>query len=298
MSVLHPIRSPRGFTIIPVHYSHDPAKSSNPEWLEAEQKKYSRPDEWDKEMEIDFRSRAGKPAYPAFRRSLHLRKGLTETYIPMLPLCLQVDFNVDPMVWEVGQIVKGRPKVFNEIRLPGPEGGSATIEAMVREFRNLYPSHRARVSVYGDATGHARTSQTGQSDYALMKLAFRGYSGELEWKVPAANPLVKDRLNAVNRMLSGVDGLPGIEIDEDNCPELVRDLEEVVLIEKKAAGGAPSIDILKVYDPSDPYHERTHASDCVGYLISREWPVAIEAVRATSAKARPPLKFGRLLGDV
>jgi hypothetical protein len=208
-----------------------------------------------------------------------------------------VDFNVSPMVWEIGQIQKARPKVINEIRLPGPEGGSATIEAMVREFRNLYPSHRGYVVIYGDATGHTRTAQTGQSDYALIRLAFRGYSAELEFKVPAANPFVKDRLNAVNRMFRGVDGLPGIEIDEDNCPELLRDLEEVVLIEKKAAGGAPSIDILKTYDPTDPYHERTHASDDLGYFIAREWPVAMEAVRAASSKAQPPLKYGKLLGD-
>jgi hypothetical protein len=196
-----------------------------------------------------------------------------------------VDFNVSPMVWEVAQIHKGKPRWINEVRL-----APASIDEMVREFRNLYPAHPGELWIYGDATGKGRTAQTGKSDYDLMRLAFQGYGAPLVFKVPQANPLVRDRLNAVNRMLRSVDGLPGLEIDPERCPELVRDLEECVLRDDGK-------DLLKVYDSADPYHERTHASDDVGYFIWREWPVSAEAQRRMLSKPRAPLKYGRMLGD-
>lgn len=288
MPVLHPIVSPRGFTILPVHYSHDPEKTAA--WADAKRATYPTEDRWMQEMEIDFRSHAGNPAYPAFKRAVHLVPGLS--YLPQLPLCLMVDFNVSPMIWLVGQIVKGKPRIIAQVKR-----APTSIEEMVREFRNMYPAHPADLVIYGDATGNARTAQTARSDYDLLRLAFRGYSGDLVMKVPASNPFIKDRLNAVNRMLKGADGLPGIEIDDEACPDLVRDLEEVVLVEKKTSSGQAGIDILKSHDPEDPYHERTHASDGLGYFIHREWPVALEQSRSKRSASRPPLKFGKMLGD-
>jgi hypothetical protein len=111
-------------------------------------------------------------------------------------------------------------------------------------------------------------------------------------KVGRDNPREKDRINAVNLKLKGIDGRAGLRVDVDGCPDLVRDFAEVAL-RPDGAG------VLKIRDRGDPYHERTHASDGVGYLIGREWPTVDEAHRAmTKPKPRPPRQYGRLLGEL
>ncbi len=62
LRILKPIRTPRGFLVVPIHYSHDPEKDN--EWLMAQRQKYQseRDDwekDWDREMEMDSRSRKG-----------------------------------------------------------------------------------------------------------------------------------------------------------------------------------------------------------------------------------------------
>ena len=282
MTVLQTYRSPRGFLVVPVHYTHDPEKRGN--WAAVERAKYPRVEAWAQEMEIDFSAWTGRPAYPAYSRRVHVA---TEPliYDPRLPLRLAMDFNVSPMVWEVCQVRSSRLYVLSEISLT-----PASIEKCVIEFRNQYPSHQGQLIIYGDASGRARTSQTGQTDYDLVRLNFRGYPAELVFKVPLANPLVKDRLNAFARRLKGEDDASWLTMDP-SCTELIADMEEVTL-EAKGSG------ILKSSDPKNPYYRRTHASDALGYLIAQEWPVFMEAVAATDNSPRKPLKYGRLVGGM
>jgi hypothetical protein len=161
---------------------------------------------------------------------------------------------------------------------------------MVEEFRNAYPAHPAGICVYGDATGNARTGQTAQSDYDLLRIALRGYPTPISWKVPADNPDEKDRRNAFNAKLKPPDGMPGMRISP-KCKELIEDLQAVVLRPDQKK-------ILKVYDGKDPYARRTHASDAAGYLVSREWPLVQVASSALRKPSAPAMKPGRLLGDI
>lgn len=281
--VLRSIRSPRGFYILPIHYSADPVKDAA--WYASERRKHEREEDWNREFEIDFTAVSGIRAYPAFRHELHCVAGLQ--IIPTLPLCLMCDFNVAPHIWIVGQIHGGqRLDCVRQLRL-NPGG----VADMVREFRNRWPAHQAGVWVYGDATGQYRDVQTTQSDYDLLVASFRGYSSPPELRVPRDNPREKNRIDALNTRLRDTDGQAHIRIDPEGCPDLVRDLAECVL---KPDGSG----VLKVRDSHDPYHERTHASDGVGYLVWREWPTADEAMRAaTKPKPREPLIYKRLLGE-
>lgn len=285
MRVLDLIRSPRGFAIVPVHYSHDPAKDDA--WFARERGKYSidglTSADWDREMEIDFTAQSGVRVYQPFRPELHCVQGLE--VVPHLPLRLCCDFNVSPCVFVVAQVVRSWVQFIGQVKL-----APATVSAMVREFRNLFPNHPAEVWVYGDAAGRGRDVQTGQSDYDLLQAAFRGYSSAVVLKIPKDNPRVKDRVNAVNAKLMTADGVPGIRIDPVACPELVRDLAEVVWNPKQT-------DIHKVTNPRDPYHERTHASDAAGYLIAWEWPTIQQVVPLDSqSQPRPPRVYGNVLG--
>jgi hypothetical protein len=275
-----------GWAIVPIHYSLDPEKTEA--WAAHEKERYRasglpNPDGvWQREMEIDFSATAGALAYPNYHESIHCVPG----EIPVqrgIPLCLWMDFNVAPMVWGVAQIVHGW---LNCIRTFSLE--PATIALMCVEFRNLYPSHSAELWIYGDAAGHSRTSQTAQSDYDLVRIGLVGYNVPIVHKVPIDNPDEKDRLNAVNTKLKPPDGMPGMRISKPNCPHLVADFEQVVLNNRGK--------LAKTYDFSNPYSKLTHASDGVGYLISREWPVA-KLVSRPAPKAKP-LKYDRLLGDL
>jgi hypothetical protein len=283
MSVLHPIRAPNGFTIVPIHYSHDVEKDTA--WAARERLKYTAGGgtdaDWQREMEIDFTAQAGALAYPSYRSSIHLIKRIEP--VAGVPLCLAADFNVQPMVWVVAQVLHGWVNCLRTIGL-----SPATVARMVVEFRNCYPSHNAELWIYGDATGSARDHQTGQTDYDLIRIAFGGYNAPLVFKVPLANPLEKDRLNAVNVKLLAPDGRPGIRIDAERCPELVEDFEQVVLDSRGK--------IAKTYDSRNPYSRRTHASDALGYLVTREWPVG--KFKRAATKPAAPLKYGRVLGDI
>jgi hypothetical protein len=97
-----------------------------------------------------------------------------------------------------------------------------------------------------------------------------GYPAPVRLKVPASNPPVADRLNAVNMALSGFDGQIGVAIDP-RCKELVTDLEQVVL--------AQNASIKKSSDKRDPYYRRTHISDALGYWVHSVKPVVLQRPR-------------------
>lgn len=278
MNTLRLYRSPRGFAVVPIHYSHDSEKGAA--WVAEQRSHFTRLEDWEREMEINFQAQTGSPAYPNYKDQIHLIDG--SAVRPGLPLCLCMDFNVQPMVWEVAQIWGGLPYFLDEVVIDN----DATVQKAVLEFRNRYPAHRGELHIYGDATGKAR-GQTAQSDYQLVELAFRGYPSPIVMKVPAENPREKDRINAVNRKLLGQDGKAGLYIDKDRCPELVKDFREVVT----GRDGK----VKKVYDPKDPYSRRTHASDDAGYFIWREWPISSE-IFPTQPKAVQPLRVKHVLG--
>lgn len=202
---------------------------------------------------------SGSRVYSAFDRSIHVSDDLQLS--PHLPICWAWDFNVAPMVSVIGQYQHGKFVVLRECVM---EQGSIT--EMVEWVRDLYPAHPAGIWIYGDATGQSRTAQTGASDYAMIMQGMRSYPSAVRLKIPSTNPLIRDRINAVNRALVDENGTVGVKIDRKQCPELIKDLEEVVY---DARGR-----IKKTTDPKDPYTKRTHVSDAFGYWVVATAPVA------------------------
>lgn len=282
MPVLKRIRSPRGFTIVPVHYSHDPARNS--QWVLEEKPKYATEEDWNREQEIDFRSIVGNPAYPNWSDHIHVDDSVS--LIEALPLCVACDFNVNPCIWEVCQIVRGSHlHVFDEIAL-----GPIDVDGMVKELRNRYPTHSAPVIFYGDATGRATTVHANTGAWDLVRLHMSGYPVPVEYRVLQSNPPVTDRLGAVSSRLQDADGRSWIRV-HPRCMELIADGNEVVLDDK---GNREK----QVYDREDPYHRRTHAFSAIGYLIHREWPLPITVGRSQPRKRPRERRYGKLLGSV
>lgn len=202
----------------------------------------------------------GTIAYTGFSRGIHIDPRITaENRDQRIPLCLCVDFNVSPCVWVVGQYIDDVWYFFDEIVMD-----SCNVGMMVEEFRRRYPTHGARLYIYGDQTGTNRSSQTGVSHYYLMGEGFKGYPVPVEQRLPERNPPVVDRLNAVNRAFSGSDGRVGI-VFGPHCEMSIADCEEVL---RDPRGG-----IKKSHHPEDPYYQRTHAMDAVGYAVAFVNPV-------------------------
>jgi hypothetical protein len=202
----------------------------------------------------------GTLAYPAYARAVHFDPYLTPDRMdPRLPLCLCVDFNVSPCVWEIGQHDADCWKFYDEIQMD-----ICNIPSMTEEFRRLYPTWSAPIYIYGDQTGKNRSVQTSTSNYALMHETLRGYPAPIREFLPKRNPFVPDRLNAMNRALSGSDGRVRL-LAGPACVELHKDFEEVL---RDARGG-----LKKVHHPEDPYYQRTHATDAVGYAVAFTDPV-------------------------
>jgi hypothetical protein len=154
--------------------------------------------------------------YYAFSRQEHVTNIQVH---PEVPLLWALDFNVDPMCSVVAQIVGGTVHVLDEIVLRH----SSTLQACV-EFQRRFPNHSRGVVIYGDASGNS-VHTTGTSDYHIVREFFaENYSDCLLYKVPKANPSVRDRVTLTNSKLRNASGQVQLMVDS-KCSELVKDFE-------------------------------------------------------------------------
>jgi hypothetical protein len=187
--------------------------------------------------------------YYAFNRTQHV----VETHVqPQAPLLWALDFNVDPMCSVVAQVLKGTVYVLDEIVLRH----ASTLEAC-EQFSRRFPSHPAGVVVYGDASGNTMHT-TGTSDYHIVREYFAAnYDAPLQYKVPKANPSVRDRITLTNSKLRNPSGQIQLFVNT-KCVELTKDFEQVCY---KADSNVPD---------KEKDRRRTHLSDALGYLLRQE----------------------------
>ena len=239
------------------------------------------------EFEASFENLGAGRAYYAFDRIHNVR---LIGYDPKLPLFWALDFNMNPLCSVLGQMADGRVHILDELVLPDshtlaaceeflnrtkqlmiapepfePPGDEDTREAFEEMLRQYQPTH-LNVYVYGDATGEQRKTSASRTDWQIVKDFFGRYADrfKVQFRVPSSNPPVKDRINCVNALLQSHAGQHRLLIDW-RCKELIKDFEQVCF--KTDPHGNQLADL----DKSDPM--RTHASDAIGYLIAREFPM-------------------------
>jgi len=230
------------------------------------------------EYEASFLNFEGR-AYYAYIDQTHNAR---IDYDPQQPLIFTFDFNVAPGTAGVLQ-----EKAVYDLRTKMPLIGE-TVTAIIGEvfiprnsntpmvckkLINDWGRHRGDIICYGDATGGAnKSSAIGGSDWDLVKQELRRHFGDkISFRVPAANPSERDRVNAVNSRFKTISGKIRLMIDPRKAPHMVKDFEGVQCVK----GGSGEID--KKVSP-----ELTHLSDGVGYYIHKEFPVRkIEAGMAT-----------------
>jgi hypothetical protein len=168
------------------------------------------------------------------------------------PLLWALDFNVDPMSSVIAQMDGEQVTVLDEIVL----SRASTFDAC-EEFARRFPSHASGLVVYADATG-ARLQTSGTSDVAILRQHFRGGEhGNVEFRIPASNPAVRDRVTLLNARLETAAGTRRLRV-HPRCKELIKDFERVVYKE-----GSQVID-------KDRDQKRSHLSDALGYLVWQE----------------------------
>jgi hypothetical protein len=286
------LRHVGGAAIIPVHYSMDEDKDLV--WA-YQMKKRGIAEDWEKEMEINFESVVGAACFENYSALANNYSDLT--YDEKLPLRLCCDFNVEPMCWEIAQIHPGDVVHFIDEIWISP--GDVTMAC--DEFLDRYGDHYGDLFVYGDASGKSRSSKDQRSNYDEIKLRFSGRPFRLKMRVPVSNPSNVNHVRSLNRRLRDEFGNPKIKINGKKCPNLIKDMTQVVW----DPGGSS---IYKVRKREDPYFYRTHASDAAMAFIYRHWPTRVEVSRMADderkanderekRKMRNKAKRKRLIGE-
>lgn len=178
--------------------------------------------------------------YQIFDRGRHIFRGELEQYRDAgIEIIAGIDFNVDYMSAEVAYKGPDWIHFFDEIRL-----SNSNTEELGEVLREKYPGIR----VFPDPSGSARRSSASKSDHAILQqLGFRVVSHK-------ANPPIRERVNAVNRLLK----LDKMTIEPQTCPHLVADLDRNVW----RSGDLDKTDL-----------KMTHAGDAAGYPIEHLFPI-------------------------
>ncbi|MDE3194943.1 MAG: terminase family protein [Acidobacteriota bacterium] len=196
----------------------------------------------------DYLNAKGGLVYQAFTRAANLRSVSLDESIPVF---WAVDFNVDPMCSVVVQCAGGEYRVLDEIVLR-----RASTEQACEEFEKRFGLPGAGLVVFGDASGAAMKT-SGFSDHEVIRKYFRSRAARVSYRIPSANPPVRERVTALNAKLRNAAGEVSLYVDP-KCRELTADFEQVAYLEDST-----QID-------KDKDRKRTHLSDALGYLIWQE----------------------------
>jgi hypothetical protein len=187
---------------------------------------------------------AGGRAFSDFNPALHVRP---TAYDPSLPICWSLDFNIDPMCSGVIQHSHGHVRVIDELTLRDTATEPACDAFLERAGRNGW--NLEGLTIYGDASGWARDSTSGKSDWMIVQNRLRDFSPR--FGVHNKNPLVKDSVNAVRAKVSDAEGVTRIRIDP-RCAQLIDDFRCAL---------------------SDKPLESQHALAWLRYFVHYEFPV-------------------------
>jgi hypothetical protein len=131
---------------------------------------------------------------------------------------------------------------------------------MVRRIKERYWRHDGstyqqtrQIRIFPDASGGSRKSNNAsETDLALLREA-----GFIVC-APAANPPVKDRVNAMNGMFMNAEGQRRYLVNADSCPTYADALEQ----QAWANNGEP-----------DKTTGHDHPNDGAGYFIHHDYPI-------------------------
>lgn len=181
---------------------------------------------------------------------------------PDRPLILGCDFNFSPSpcVWEVMQMSPDGECVhifdeFSELEI----GTKEMIRKVAFKYRDYF------LQIFGDASGtKGTTSNMGKTDYDQMSEELMEMGIEHTIDVNPSNPLVKDRVENVNRLLCDGTGKHRLTYNPQTAPLFDADVQLVGWKFREGIGKAKLTGNGKT--------ELTHATDGAGYALHKLFP--------------------------
>jgi hypothetical protein len=192
-------------------------------------------------LDGEFVNLVAGSVYPEFDRALNAS---AETIRPGEALHIGMDFNVGRMSAVVHVLRGDDPHAVRE------HTDLLDTPAMAALLQREYAGHP--VYVYPDASGASRKSNNAsESDLAILRQA------RFSVRVNPANPRVKDRVLAVNKMVHS-EGVRRYRVNPQHCPSLVESLEKQAYDKHGEPDKSGGLD---------------HVIDAAGYFIAYRYPI-------------------------
>lgn len=255
----------------------------NPEALEfaERQKDILTEEQAEQYLEGGAASLRGGKVYSSFNPTLNIDDSLKLD--PMRPPHLSLDFNIAPgMHALVGQHIEESDLfiVVYEIYEPRLDvrGVCGMVKALFDKlewpWKNENLKDTAILHVFGDATGQSEWAGIGQSCYDILMQGLQRYEIPFRIRVPATNPLVIDRTNAMNVAMCDLSGTVHYKVH----PRCVRLIEDFNKMRRDEYGEIDKVD-----------KKLSHASSAEGYRVSYIRPARVSIHRVETGA---PIIFG------
>jgi len=188
--------------------------------------------------------------YYAFDREVHVSNEEMQI-MNGYPVNICFDFNVYPYSLSWNQRLNDQ-----NIRWLGEwvSKNHSNTEQACDELTKLLPRD-IDVVVYGDASGRNGAANSNLTNYQIIDNKLKNYFRSVQYRVPMANPGVRDRINCTNAKLA-----KNHILLNKSCIKLIQDFEQVIWNEK-----GNEIDKADIH--------RTHSSDGAGYYLYAEFPI-------------------------
>ena len=161
-------------------------------------------------------------------------------------LLVGIDFNIDPVTSIVCVQTEVGLHVIDEIIIP-----NSNTDELAQAIISRYGGNR--IIAFPDPAGSARkTSSKGRTDHIILQEC------GMHVKARRAHPPIRDRINAMNRLLCDANGVRKLYVD----PKCKKTIEMFQKHEYKDGTGLPS--------KTDGYD---HTSDALGYCVEYNYPI-------------------------
>ena len=200
-----------------------------------------------------FLNTASGLVYRKFSRNAHGLRGDDAKcigYDNTLRLHLNYDFNFTPAVCSAFHVRMNEVHCFKEWYVK--ESDVWELSEEIRDWL-IKNNHQAEIWLHGDASGRARSAASRLSAWDIIWDTMKSGGFQMFKKYPKANPPVSNRVDAFNFLCKQ----DRFFIDVDNCPELVKDFENVTW----DGDNIDKSDIL-----------RTHLADSITYGVHFLYP--------------------------
>ena len=160
-------------------------------------------------------------------------------YQPELDMHISCDFNVDPMCWVLAHKTDDKVFYFDEIAMENTTTAKACEEVMRR-----YPKHKGQIIINGDASGDNRSCTSEFTNYVIIKKKFLEFGYDVDIKIKAFNPPIKNRIMAFNSKIHNANGEISLFVSP-KCEKLLYNIYNLKYIEGSSRIDVPSYRQIK-----------------------------------------------------